>query len=56
MQIDEIIAQLKAEIEGLDAILRTCTDNTDPALVAKVKAATASLKVMVNKLEPQRKS
>jgi hypothetical protein len=47
----EMIAQLEAELKSLKAALATCTDRTDPALVASLKRAIATLERVIADLK-----
>jgi hypothetical protein len=51
----EMIAQLEAELKSLKAALASCPTNTDPALVASLKRAIATLERIIADLKSGQK-
>ena len=51
----EMIAQLEAELKSLKAALAACTPKTDPALVASLKKAIATLERIIADLKSGQK-
>ncbi|MGA9509214.1 MAG: hypothetical protein WBV55_11410 [Candidatus Sulfotelmatobacter sp.] len=55
MTNSEMIAQLEAELKSLKAALAACPTNTDPALVAALKRAIATLERVIADLKSGQK-
>lgn len=55
MTNSEIIAQLEDELKNLRRALEQCTDKTDPALVASLKKAIATLERIIADLKSGKK-
>lgn len=55
MTNSEMIAQLEAELKSLKAALAACTPKTDPALVASLKRAIATLERIIADLKSGQK-
>lgn len=55
MTNSEIIAQLEGELKSLKAALEKCPKGTDPALVASLKKAIATLERIIADLKSGQK-